>query len=135
MDAAPLALPVDDCRRVLAALLDQVPHIRGAVLCRSDGFEVTGATRGTVPVSRLSALSSSMVALGQASLREIGLAGGGTVLIEGGDGKLLLLEVPSPVQPLVLAVVGSGELVTGTLLWAARDCVARLLPLITPTTP
>lgn len=133
MDLHAFPLPVADYRLALEQLLDQVPHISGAVLCRSDGFEVTSLTRGVVPVSRLSALSSSMVALGQASLREIGLAGGGTVLVEGETGKLLLLEVPSPVQPMVLAVVGSGELITGTLLWAARECVSRLLNPTPPT--
>lgn len=114
-------------RTTLEELLEKVPHLTGAVLCRSDGFEVASVTRGLLPVSRLSALSSSMVALGQASLREIGLAGGGTVLVEGQTGKLLLLEVPNNSHPMVLAVVGNSEVTTGTLLWAARECVSRLL--------
>lgn len=127
MDTSLAELPVARYRVILEALLDKVPQLTGAVLCRSDGFEVASQSRGAVPVSRLSALSSSMIALGQASLREIGLAGGGNVLVEGETGKLLLLEVPVYGHPMVLAVVGSGDLTTGTLLWAARECVSNLV--------
>jgi len=123
-------------RGALQALIERVPTLHGAVLSRSDGFEVASTTRGDIAVSRLSALSSSMLALAQASLRELNLEGGGTVLIEGQTGKLLLTEVPLPAQPpLVLAVVG-GEVMTGTLLWAARECAQALVaPFDTPVTP
>ena len=91
----------------LDRLLATVPALTGAVLSRSDGFEVLSRTRAEVPVSRLSALSSSMVALSQAALREVGMhGGGGSVLVEGQDGKLLLLEVPLRGQPMVLAAIG-----------------------------
>ncbi|HSW11311.1 MAG TPA: roadblock/LC7 domain-containing protein [Solimonas sp.] len=111
----------------LDALLAAVPALTGVVLSRSDGFEVTSRTRAEVPVSRLSALSSSMMALSQAALREVGMSGGGSVLVEGQDGKLLLLEVPLYGHPMVLAAVGSADIVTGTLLWAARDCVRQMI--------
>lgn len=110
----------------LEKLLDVAPALTGAVLSRTDGFEVVSRTRGAVPVSRVSALSSSMMALSQAALREVGMHGGGSVLVEGQGGKLLLLEVPIPGRPLVLAAIGSTDLVTGTLLWAARMCVQQL---------
>lgn len=114
-------------KQTLEGLWEKVPTLGGAVLAQSDGFEIASVTRSEVPVSRLSALSSSMVALGQAALRELGLKGGGTVLIEGPHGKLLLLEVPHPAQAMVLALVGGDDVVTGTLLWTARDCVRQLV--------
>ncbi len=127
MDASQPANTQAHYRSLLEELLQREPGLHGAVLSRSDGFEVASVSRGGIAVSRLSALSSSMLALAQASLRELSLAGGGTVLIEGQAGKLLLIEVAQATQPpLVLAVVG-GDIVTGTLLWAARDCAQRLL--------
>ncbi len=126
MDASMPASGAAHQRQLLEQLLNREPGLHGAVLSRSDGFEVASVSRGGIPVSRLSALSSSMLALAQASLRELSLDGGGTVLIEGQAGKLLLIEVPQAAQPpLVLAVVG-GDIVTGTLLWAARDCAQQL---------
>jgi uncharacterized protein len=125
-----------DSRRIAehgSAALDElmrvVPALTGAVLSRSDGFEVVSRTRSNVAVSRLSALASSLVALGQASMRELGMNGGGSVLVEGADGKMLLLEVPVYGHPMVLAAVGGADVVTGTLLWAARDCVRQILNL------
>jgi predicted regulator of Ras-like GTPase activity (Roadblock/LC7/MglB family) len=126
-----LRLTPEQCRAALEALLNVVPSLSGAVLSRSDGFEIASVTRGTLPVSRLAALSSSMVALGQASLRELGMNGGGSVLVEGPEGKLMLLEVPLYGQPMVLAAVGGEDVVTGKLLWAVRDCVRLLM---NPTT-
>ena len=114
-------------RESLQQLLQQVPALSGAVLARSDGFEVLSVTRGEIPASRLSAISSSMAALGRAALQEMGYKGGSSILIEGDDGKLLLLEVPQHERPMVLALVGSGDVVTGSLLWAARDCVRQLV--------
>jgi predicted regulator of Ras-like GTPase activity (Roadblock/LC7/MglB family) len=111
----------------LDKLLATAPALTGAVLSRSDGFEVLSRTRAEVPVSRVSALSSSMMALSQAALREVGMNSGGSVLVEGPDGKLLLLAVPLQGRPLVLAAIGGPDLVTGTLLWAARDCVRQLI--------
>lgn len=114
-------------RIALESLLEQVPHLSCAMLAKTDGFEVTNVTRGTVPVSRLAALCSSLTALGNAALQEMGFKKGGSVLIEGETGKLLLLEVPRQGAPMVLALVGDGNVVTGSLLWAARDCVRQLI--------
>ena len=114
-------------RKTLETLWQTVPDLTGAVLSRSDGFEVVSVTKGPLAISRLSALSSSLVALSQAALREMGLKGGGSLLIEGQEGKMLLLEVPLKGEPMVLAAVSNGDSVTGTLLWAARDCVRQLV--------
>ena len=111
----------------LELLLEQVPHLSCAMLAKTDGFEVTSVTRGTVPISRLAALCSSLTALGNAALQEMGFKKGGSILIEGETGKLLLLEVPRQGAPMVLALVGDGNVVTGSLLWAARDCVRQLI--------
>lgn len=114
------------CSTALDELMRVVPDLKGAVLSRSDGFEVVSRTRSNLAVSRLSALASSLVALGQASMRELGMSGG-SVLVDGSDGKMLLLDVPVHGHPMVLAAVGGADAVTGTLLWAARDCVRRIL--------
>ncbi len=127
----PTELPriAESCSAALDELMRVVPGLTGAVLSRSDGFEVLSRTRTNVAVSRLSALASSLVALGQASMRELGMNGGGSVLVEGSDGKMLLLEVPVYGHPMVLAAVGGADVITGTLLWAARDCVRQILNL------
>lgn len=112
----------------LAAFCTAVPSLAGVVLARTDGFEVTSVSNGPIPISRLSALSSSLMALGQAALHEMNVPrGSGSILIEGQEGKMLLLAVPEPGAPMVLAAVVRGDAVAGTLLWAARNCVRQLI--------
>lgn len=119
--------PTDHLRQAaLQRLLIQLPTLRGAVLARTDGFAVASASQHDFSASRLSAMASSMLALGQATLGELALGDCGSVLVEGRQGKVLLIEVPHPDQPLVLALVGSDDTVTGALLWAARQCVQQL---------
>jgi predicted regulator of Ras-like GTPase activity (Roadblock/LC7/MglB family) len=128
---APRNPRTDRYREALEWLFGSVPALSGAVLLCTDGFEVASVSTCSLPVSRLSAIASSLMALGQASLHELGLAGGGTVLIEGIDGRLLLLEVPSPAQPMVLALTGGADSVPGSMLWAARECVQRIVVIST----
>ena len=121
--------PADaDCREVLEQLLQRLPDLRAAVLARSDGFEVVSVLRRDLAVSRLAAISSSMMALGHAALRELDMGKGRqvSVLVESPEGKLLLIEVVGRGPPRVLALVGDVQVVTGALLWAARDAAVQL---------
>lgn len=128
-------LPVTDCfslefldtaRAALDQLLDDVPGVRSAVVATGDGFELAVASRSSIDGDRLAALSSSMLALAQASLRELQIDGSGSVLVESGGGKLLIAEAASQPWPTVLCLVAEGETMAGKLLWAARRCVGRL---------
>ena len=113
----------DAARAALEQLLDEVHGVRSAVVSTSDGFELAVATRAAVSGERVAALSSSMLALAQASLRELSLSGSGTVLVECAGGRLLIAEAASGPCPTVLCVVAGSDTISGKLLWAARRCV------------
>ncbi|HEX4870821.1 MAG TPA: roadblock/LC7 domain-containing protein [Nevskiaceae bacterium] len=113
-------------RRHLQALADRVPGVQGIVLASSDGFEIDCLATRSGAASRLAAIASSLLALGQAALRELGFAGSGTVLIQNEAGHILLLEGRYRDRTLVLCTVAGPSAVTGTLLWAARECLASL---------
>lgn len=117
---------LDAAQSALDALLDDLPGVRSAVVATADGFELAVASRSSLSGERLAALSSSMLALAQASLRELQIAGSGSVLVESGGGKLLIAEAATPPWPVVLCLVADGEAMAGKLLWAARRCVETL---------
>lgn len=128
-------LPVTDCfapdfldaaHGALDRLLEDVPGVRSAVVATGDGFELAVASRSAIAGERLAALSSSMLALAQASLCELQIDGSGSVLVECGGGKLLIAEAASQPWPTVLCLVAEGETMAGKLLWAARRCVEAL---------
>lgn len=115
------------CSAALARLMADVPSIKAAVVATADGFEVTSAqTDGQLAASRLSALASSLLALGQAALRELAMNGSGSILIENEMGKIMLIDVRRNQIPVVLCVVADGGAITGKVLWAAKQCAADL---------
>lgn len=115
------------CAEALERLLCDVPGIKAAVVATADGFEVTSAqSHQELAASRLSALASSLLALGQAALRELAMSGSGSVLIENSMGKIMLIDVRRERIPVVLCVVADGDSITGKVLWAAKQCAAEL---------
>lgn len=111
----------------LEELLRDVPNVIAAVIASADGFEIADASRSGISANRLSALSSSLLALGQASLRELQFRGAGTVLIENEGGKIYVAEAPVQPYPAVLCVIADHDALIGKVLWAARRCVTGLI--------
>lgn len=115
------------CEEALRKLMNDVPSITAAVVATADGFEVASAqAEGRMSATRLSALASSLLALGQAALRELSMAGSGSVLIENAMGKIMLVDVRREHLPVVLCVVADEMAMTGKVLWAAKQCAATL---------
>lgn len=115
------------CEEALRKLMSDVPSITAAVVATADGFEVASAqAEGRMSATRLSALASSLLALGQAALRELSMAGSGSVLIENTMGKIMLVDVRREHLPVVLCVVADEMAMTGKVLWAAKQCAATL---------
>jgi len=115
------------CEEALRKLMSDVPGITAAVVATADGFEVASAqAEGRMSATRLSALASSLLALGQAALRELSMEGSGSVLIENTMGKIMLVDVRREHLPVVLCVVADDMAMTGKVLWAAKQCAATL---------
>lgn len=118
---------VGACGEALQKLMRDLPSVTAAVVATSDGFEVASLhADGQMSATRLSALASSLLALGQAALRELSMTGSGSVLIENPMGKILLVDVRGERLPVVLCVVADASAMTGKLLWAARQCADAL---------
>ena len=118
---------IDRCGHALQKLLREEPAVTAAVVSTSDGFEVASAqANGGISATRLSALASSLLALGQAALRELSMSGNGSVLIENTMGKILLIDVRRERLTVVLCVVADAAATTGKVLWATRECAAML---------
>lgn len=110
----------------LARVLERLPDASAAVLARTDGLELGSALRGALSPSRIAAIASAMLVLGQASLREMALGNGDSLLVAGSNGKFLLYGIPLPQCPAVLAIVAGTETMTGSLVWAARSFASEL---------
>lgn len=111
------------CDAALRELCAAVPDVSTAMVATVDGFELASTASGDRANSRLAALSSSLLAVAQASMREMRLTGASTVLVENQDGKVLVVEALTEPLPTVLCVGAGRSAVTGKLLWAVKQCV------------
>lgn len=114
-------------RAELEAFASSVPGLRNAVVASVDGFAVAEAGGGDARGERLAAMTSSMLALAGAVARELALGAMDVLMIEAGEGKVLMLSVPVPGRPLLLMAACTQRSVTGNVLWSARECSRRIL--------
>lgn len=117
---------VSSCESALQGLMQDVPEVFSAMVSTEDGFELSSSNRTRTSASRMAALSSSLLAVSKAAMRELRLNGTGSVLVENDAGKVLIVEARTRPHPTVLCVGADHQAVTGKLLWAAKRCVLCL---------
>ncbi len=102
-----MALGVPDrvrCARALETLFERCDGVHVAMLALRDGRPFVEKTRRTMDSGRMAAMTSSLVALGQSVLKELNAGALDHILIEGGEGKLVVSTVPGTGGLLLLAV-------------------------------
>ena len=97
------------------------PEVQGVLIATLDGFEIA-ASLATGSAAKLAAMTSSLLALATAMSSEGGAGKCRDLVIDGDTGRILLMEIAHPVQPLVLAALCSNRSTLGNVLWAVRSC-------------
>lgn len=116
------------CQRQLDLMLSEAVDVHGALIATSDGFELARAPQDSrVATSKLAAMASSIFALGEATVREVQLSHCRNVLVDAGDGRLLLLSIPTRDFSMVMCVYGKQQATLGYLLAIARTHVEELV--------
>ena len=110
----------------IEALVALQPEISGVLVSTVDGFEIASKLAPDLSAAKLSAMTSSLLALAEAMCSET--AGGSCrdLVIDAEAGRILLMELPHRDQKLVLAVLCTNKVTLGQVLWAVRDCREQL---------
>jgi predicted regulator of Ras-like GTPase activity (Roadblock/LC7/MglB family) len=95
--------------------------ILAAQVCTSDGFEVASTRRSGESHRRLAAMVSSMQALGAAVVEESQLGDYRNLIIEGTQGKCIMMALPGTGGDLLLTVIADSEMLFGLFLVLSRD--------------
>jgi predicted regulator of Ras-like GTPase activity (Roadblock/LC7/MglB family) len=104
--------------------------ILAAQVCTSDGFEVAATRRTAESHRRLAAMVSSMQALGAAVVEETELGTYRNLIIEGTEGKSIMMAIPGTGGDLLLTVVANAQLLFGIFLILCKNtCEAMSLRL------
>lgn len=114
-------------RTELALLVESTKGINLAVLASADGFKVAAAgSQGALVADKLSAIASSIHALGTAIAKETGVEPCQIVAIEGLLGSILVVELPRMRNGMLLAVSASDDAVMAALRLATKTCAGRI---------
>lgn len=102
-------------------LMAQVKGIKAVVISTEDGFEIAARVENTALVTRLSAIASSLTALGAVAGEESQLGACENVVIGAENGHLIMLQARNAQADLVLSVITGKEAVIGQALYFAKQ--------------
>lgn len=111
----------------LKIIMDDVSKVDALMLCSTDGFELAHVQRKNIGnMSKLAAVSSSILAMVQAFLGEINLEGCQSVTLDAQNGKAILTAVPHPEYPLIIVTLSGHEVLLGQLLYAIKKASLQI---------
>ena len=85
-----------------------------------DGFEIAASLDSSLSAAKLSAMTSSLLALSEAISRESALGVSRDMVIDAERGRLLLMEIPTNESRLLLTVLCDNAVTLGQVLWAVK---------------
>ncbi|MFO7581944.1 roadblock/LC7 domain-containing protein [Guyparkeria sp.] len=107
-------------------LVTAVGSIRAAVVSTEDGFELVARARDASQVARLSAMASSMAALGVMAGEECEIGGFRSITLEAEDGFIVMLQSRNPASNLILSVIADSEALVGKVILYGRKAATQL---------
>lgn len=114
------------CERALDMLMQEVKGIKAVVVATEDGFEVTARVENTAQVARLSAMASSLAALGAMAGEESRLGVCHSLVMEAAEGFIAIVQVRRAEVSLIVSVVTGRDAVVGQVLYFSKRAAAAL---------
>ena len=114
------------CDRALDELMQEVKGIKAVVVATEDGFEVAARIENTAQVARLSAMASSLAALGAMAGEESQLGVCHSLLMEAAEGYIVIVQVRRADVSLIVSVVTGRDAVIGQVLYFSKKAAATL---------
>ncbi|MBJ9986354.1 roadblock/LC7 domain-containing protein [Acinetobacter sp. S40] len=110
---------------------DIINNVRGIdfiMLCSTDGFELATITKKNhYNASKLAAVSSSILAMVGAFLKEIQLTGCQSITLDAENGKAILTSVPADKHPMVIVTLSSKDVLLGQLLFSLKKASQNII--------
>ena len=114
------------CDRALNDLMQEVKGIKAVVVATEDGFEVAARVENTAQIARLSAMASSLAALGAMAGEESQLGVCHSLVMEAAEGFIAIVQVRRADVSLIVSVVTGRDAVIGQVLYFSKKAAATL---------
>ena len=112
--------------QAIALIMREVKGSKAAVISTEDGFEVASQVENTAEVSRLSAMASSIAALGAIDGEESHIGLCDNVVIAGVSGHIVMRQIRRKDVSLVLSVVAGREAIVGQMIYFSRQAAKAM---------
>lgn len=117
---------LSDAQAAIDLVLAEVRSVKAVVISTGDGFEVAARVEDATKITRMSAMASSLSALGALAGEENGLGDCKNMIIESESGMLVILQVQRGAETFILSVIAGNDAVVGQILFFAKQA-ARIL--------
>lgn len=114
------------CERALDELMLEVKGAKAAVVSTEDGFEVAARVENTAQISRLSAMASSLAALGAMAGEESQLGVCESLIMQASEGFIAITQIRRADVSLILSVITGRDAVTGQVLYFSKKAAGVL---------
>ena len=114
------------CDRAVDELMQEVKGIKAVVVATEDGFEVAARVENTAQVARLSAMASSLAALGAMAGEESRLGVCHSLMMEAAEGFITIVQVRRADVSLIVSVVAGRDAVVGQVLYFSKKAAKAL---------
>lgn len=111
----------------MGTLLIEVSEIEFAMVCSTDGFELSSVSKKNIEnAGKLAAVSSSILAMVHAFMGEINLDGCQSLTLDAANGKAILTAIPNENHPMILVVLSSKHVLLGQLLYLIKKITEEI---------
>lgn len=121
---APNVLAATDA--AIDLLMTETKAVRAVVVSTEDGFEVASRVENTAMVSRLSAMASSLAALGALAGEESQLGACESLVMQSTGGFVVISQVPRSDVSLIISVIAGREAIAGQVLYCVKQAARTL---------
>ncbi|MDM0014626.1 roadblock/LC7 domain-containing protein [Variovorax sp. J22P168] len=107
-------------------VMKEIKGVKACLVSTEDGFEVAARILNDADATRLAAMAGSMAALAAIAGEEGRIGQTHNVVIQAGDGHIVMVQARRPDTTLVLSIVTGGEALMGQLLYFSRQTARAL---------
>jgi predicted regulator of Ras-like GTPase activity (Roadblock/LC7/MglB family) len=119
--AAPVEL-IQHAQTQINEIINNVRGVHFVMVCSTDGFELaTIHKRNNYNNSKLAAVSSSILAMVSAFVKEIQLTGCQSITLDAENGKAILTSVAATRHPMIIVALSDRDVLLGQLLHALKS--------------
>jgi uncharacterized protein len=126
MSANPFEAWRPRAERVIDELIANTAGVGAVVVSSEDGFEIAARAEDAATSSRISAMASSMSALGSLASREADLGRSKSLLMESDSGLIVMVQSFHAKATLTVTVVAQSSAIMGQVLYASREAAKKL---------